>query len=207
MSPKGTKWWAKAPQGIPTGATRAPKGAPRGANGRQREPKVSPKSIKMHPKVGIRKKSKKRKQMHLFFGAILNPFLIKNRCENWSPKNLKQIKKTKAILESVPKTMIFRICSAKRVSLKSCFYNGKTKFFRYPRVQKLTYFRKRFMQKVREKLVRKRMRAERKICPKLIPKSTKKRSKKRQQNDSQKGRKKVKKRSGKVIPFWRKVGG
>ena len=73
--------------------------------------------------------------------------------------------------------------------------------FRDPRVQKLTYFRKRFVQKVSKKLIRKRMRAERKICPKFVPKLTKKRSKKRPKIDSQKSRKNVKKRSGKVTPI------
>ena len=58
LSPKATKMMPKGSIGAKSGprdpnwSHKAPKTSQRGAKGRQREPTVSQKSIKMHPKIG-----------------------------------------------------------------------------------------------------------------------------------------------------------
>ena len=78
MEPKGTQKGAKSePKGAksePKGAKREPRGAKREPKGAEREPKRSQRATKMHPKIDLRKRSRKGSQNGVPRPELLAPF-------------------------------------------------------------------------------------------------------------------------------------
>ena len=81
--PKVTKTERKGTKREPKGAKREPRGAKREPKGTEMDPKVSQRATKMHPKIDLRKRSRKGSQkgpfayvLGIHFGVIFSLYFV-----------------------------------------------------------------------------------------------------------------------------------